>query len=69
MEEYQVGAEGLGDIGKDSLKVRGRHKWLKMLYMAVFQAVLLFGSESWILLEEMEKMVEGAHTIFKTYYS
>ena len=58
-----MGAEVLGDIGKDSLKGRGRHKLLKMLYRVVFQAVLLFGLESWILLEAMEKMVEGAHTI------
>ena len=35
-----------------------------MLYRAVIQAVLLFGSETWILLEAMERKVEGTHTCF-----
>ena len=35
-----------------------------MFYRAVIQAVLLFGSETWILLEAMERKVEGTHTGF-----
>ena len=39
-------------------------KVLDIFYRAVVQLVLLFGSESWFLSEETEKMVEGAHTGF-----
>ena len=39
-------------------------KLLAMLYREVFQAVVLFRSESWVLLEEMDKTVEGVHTSF-----
>ena len=35
-----------------------------MLYREVVQAVLLFGSESWVLLTSMERMVEGTQTGF-----
>ena len=37
---------------------------LVVFYREVFQAVLLFDSVSWFLLEAMEKTVEGAHTGF-----
>ena len=35
-----------------------------MFYRAVEQAVLLFGSETWVLLASMERKVEGTHTCF-----
>ena len=35
-----------------------------MFYMAVTQAVLLFGSETRVILAVMERVVEGAHTGF-----
>ena len=35
-----------------------------MFYRVVTQVVLLFGSETWVLLEEMERNVEGIHTGF-----
>ena len=28
------------------------------------QAVLLFGSETWVLLASMESKIEGSHTVF-----
>ena len=37
-------------------------KALKMLFRAVEQAVKLLGSESWLLLEAIEKTAEGVHT-------
>ena len=35
-----------------------------MFYRAVIQAVLLFGSGSWVMLPEMNRMVEEKHTGF-----
>ena len=35
-----------------------------MLYRAVIQVVLLFGSDTWVLSVAMESMVEGMHTGF-----
>ena len=37
---------------------------LDIFYREVVQAVLLLGLESWVLLAEMEKTVEGLHTGF-----
>ena len=31
-------------------------------YRAVVQAILLYGSETWVLLASMEKRIEGTHT-------
>ena len=36
----------------------------EMFYRAVVQAVLLYGSETWVLLAEMERKVEGTNTGF-----
>ena len=30
-------------------------------YRAVVQEILLYGSETWVLLESMTKMIEGMH--------
>ena len=35
-----------------------------MFYWAVLQAVLLFGAETWILLEAMSRKLEGVHVVF-----
>ena len=35
-----------------------------MFYRAAIQSVLLFGGETWVLLSEMERNVEGTHTFF-----
>ena len=37
---------------------------LESLYRAVVQAILLYGSEKWVLLESTEKRIEGEHTEF-----
>ena len=39
-------------------------KMLSMFYRVLVHVVLLFGSDSWVLPEVMEKTVEGAHTVF-----
>ena len=39
-------------------------KVLEMLYRAVALAVLIFGSETWVLSAEMDRKVEGTHTGF-----
>ena len=39
-------------------------KVVEMFYKSVIQAVILFGSETWVLLAEMERKVEGTHTGF-----
>ena len=33
-------------------------------YVAVVQAILLYGSETWVLSASMEKRIEGTHTEF-----
>ena len=35
-----------------------------ILYRKVTQVVLLFGSDTWLLLEAMDRTVEGTHTRF-----
>ena len=35
-----------------------------IFYRAVVQTILLYGSETWVILEAMKKKVEGAHTDF-----
>ena len=35
-----------------------------MFYRVVVQEILLHGLETWVLLAEMERKVEGAHTDF-----
>ena len=42
----------------------GYSKMAEIFYMAVTQAVLLFGLDTWVLLSVMEKMMEGTHTCF-----
>ena len=36
----------------------------EMFYRAVVQAILLYGLDTWVLLEAMERKVEGTHTGF-----
>ena len=36
----------------------------EMFYRAVVQAILLYGLETWVLLAEMEKKIEGSHKGF-----
>ena len=35
-----------------------------MFYQAVLQAVLIFGAETWVLLVEMSRNLEGVHVGF-----
>ena len=37
---------------------------VEIFYREVVQAILLYGSETWVLLAEMENQVEGAYTGF-----
>ena len=36
----------------------------EMFYRALEQAVLLFGSETWVILAAMERKVDGTHMCF-----
>ena len=36
----------------------------EMFYQAVLQAVLIFGAETWVLLTEMSRKLEGLHVGF-----
>ena len=40
---------------------------LGMFYREVAQAILLYDLETWVLLEKMEKKVEGSHTDFLSH--
>ena len=53
-----------GRLGKMIKIEEADIKVSEMLYRAVVQLVLLFGLESWVLLSEMNKTVEQAHTRF-----
>ena len=37
-------------------------KVMESFYRAVVQAIILYGSETWVLLESMAKIIEGTHT-------
>ena len=53
-----------GRLGKMLQREGAEIKVSEILYRAVLQALLLFGSESWVMLKTAEKTVEGAHTGF-----
>ena len=53
-----------GRLGTLSRREGEEPRVLAMFYRAVAQAVLLFGSETWVILEEMEKKLEGTNTGF-----
>ena len=53
-----------GRLGTLSRREGEEPRVLAMFYRAVAQAVLLFGSETWVLLEEMKKKLEGTNTGF-----
>ena len=53
-----------GSLGKMPQREGVDSKVVAMFYRAVVQAVLLFGPESWVLLEAVGRMVEGTHTGF-----
>ena len=36
----------------------------EIFYRLVVQAILLYGSETWVLLAEMDRKMEGTHTEF-----
>ena len=53
-----------GWLGK-ILRMKGAETtFLEKFYRAVFQAVLLFGAETWVLTETMSQRIEGAHVNF-----
>ena len=39
----------------------------EIFYRALVQAILLYGSETWVLFAKMENKVEGVHTKFLRY--
>ena len=54
----------LGMLGTLIRQEGGELKVSEMFYRAVEQAVLIFGSDTWALLAEIEQKVEGTHTCF-----
>ena len=52
-----------GRLGKMLQIDGGEIKVLEMFYMEVVQEMLLIGLDYWLLLEAMEKTVEGAHKV------
>ena len=54
---------GLGEARDTTSTGGGRKKHLsESFYRAVEQAILLYGLETWVLLELMKKRIEGNHT-------
>jgi hypothetical protein len=38
-------------------------KMMGKFYLAVVQSVLLYGSETWVLIDNMRRMLEGLHNL------
>ena len=53
-----------GRLGKLLLREGAEKKLLESFYRAVVQAILLYGSETWVLLESMANRIEGTHVEF-----
>ena len=53
-----------GRLGKLMRREGVKPKVSEMFYRAVAQVVLMFGSETWVLLVTIEKKVEGTHPCF-----
>ena len=53
-----------GRLGTLLLQEGADPKMSEIFYRAVLQAILLYGSETWVLLASMEKRIEGTHTEF-----
>ena len=62
MAEHHVYKVSMGETGENSQVGRGRTQGGGNNYRAVVQEILLYGSETWIILVAMEKKVEGEHT-------
>ena len=54
----------LGDILENLMYVRTRCNKYGLLYHMIVQAVLLYGSETWVLTAPMFTALEGAHVGF-----
>ena len=62
--EHLEGKTSLGAV-KEVLTQKGLDMIIsEKFYCTVFQAVLLFGDETWVLMEEMTKNLKGAHIVF-----
>ena len=51
----------MGETGDTAPKGRGRPQ-VEMFYWVLVQAVLLYGLKIWVLLETMERKVEGTYS-------
>ena len=52
----------MGEARDTTLTGGGRKNMLASFYRAVVQAILLYGLETWVLLESIAKRIEGTHT-------
>jgi hypothetical protein len=50
-----------GRLTKVLASTKGKPRTMAKFYMAIVQAVLLFGSETWVLTKEMEKRLDAFH--------
>ena len=62
--EHHVYKVSMGETGENSQAGRGRTQGGGNNYRAVVQEILLYGSETWIILVAMDKKVEGEHMGF-----
>ena len=62
--EYQEGAPSLGPVRKFPTEEGGVSVSMSSVYRAVVQSVLLKGAETWVLLAEMVKILEGIQVGF-----
>ena len=53
-----------GRLGKLLRREGSEPKVLEIFYRLVVQTILLYGSETWVILAAREKTVEGIHTEF-----
>ena len=61
-EKHHACKVGMGESRDTTSTGGGRKNILANFYRAVVQAILLYGLETWVLLESMEKRKEGKHT-------
>ena len=53
-----------GRVGKLLRREEADPKVSASFYMSVVQAIILYGSEMWVLSESMAKRIQGTHTEF-----
>ena len=63
-EKHHARKVGLVEAGGATLTGGGRTQGAASIYREVVQSIILYGSETWVLLMSMANRVEGGHTEF-----